>query len=56
MELWKGLGEELREMLWLASLVGALSVLGVGLAVMVALALDTWPTWTTAASALSQLA
>jgi hypothetical protein len=55
MELWKGLGEELREMIWLASLVDALSVLGVGLAVMVALALDHWPVWTAAARALSQL-
>jgi hypothetical protein len=55
MELWKGLGEELREMIWLASLVGALSVLGVGLAVMVALALDHWPVWTATARALSQL-
>jgi len=53
MELWKGLGDEVREMLWLASLVGALSVLGVGLAVIVALALDHWQTWS--ASALSQL-
>ncbi len=55
MELWKGLSEELREMIWLASLVGALSVLGVGLAVMVALALDHWPVSTAAARALSQL-
>jgi hypothetical protein len=55
MELWKSLGEELREMIWLASLVGMLSVLGVGLAVMAALVLDTWPAWTAAARALSQL-
>jgi len=55
MELWKGVGEELREMIWLASLVGALSVLGVGLAVVVALALDNWPAWTAAARALKQL-
>jgi len=53
MELWKGLGDEVREMLWLASLVGALSVLGVGLAVIVALVLDNWQTWSSAA--LSQL-
>ncbi|HEU0157912.1 MAG TPA: hypothetical protein VFR00_01300 [Hyphomicrobiaceae bacterium] len=53
MELWKGLGDELREMLWLASLVGALSVVGVGLAVLVALVLDHWQTWS--AAALSQL-
>ena len=55
MELWKGLGEDVREMIWLASLVGALSVLGVGLAVIVALALDKWPVWTAVATALSQL-
>jgi hypothetical protein len=53
MELWKGLGDEVREMLWLASLVGVLSVLGVGLAVIVALVLDNWQTWS--AAALSQL-
>jgi hypothetical protein len=53
MDLWKGLGDELREMLWLASLVGALSVVGVGLAVLVALVLDHWQTWS--AAALSQL-
>jgi hypothetical protein len=53
MELWKGLGDEVREMLWLASLVGVLSALGVGLAVIVALVLDNWQTWSNAA--LSQL-
>jgi len=56
MELWKGLTSELREMIWLASLVGALSVLGVGVAVIVALALDHWPTWSAAQLALPQLA
>jgi hypothetical protein len=53
MEHWKGLGDEVWEMLWLASLVGALSALGVGLAVIVALVLDNWQTWS--AAALSQL-
>jgi hypothetical protein len=54
--LWEGFGEDLREMIWLASLVGALSALGVGLAVMVALALDNWPAWTMAAAeALNRL-
>lgn len=48
MELWQGLGDDVREMLWLASLVGALSVLGVGLAVIVALVLDNWQTWSAA--------
>jgi len=56
MELWKGLTSELREMIWLASLVGALSVLGVGVAVIAALALDHWPTWSAAQLALTQFA
>ena len=56
MELWKGLSNELREMIWLASLVGALSVLGVGLAVIVALAVDSWPTWSAAQLALRHFA
>jgi hypothetical protein len=33
---------ELREVVWLASVVSGLSVLGVGMAVMLALALDHW--------------
>ena len=56
MQVWKGLGrglgEDVREMLWLASLVGALSVLGVGVAISVALVLDNWQTGS--ASALSR--
>jgi len=44
MELWTGVKDELREMLWLASLVGALSLLGVALAVIAAVAVDTWST------------
>ena len=56
MELWKGLTSELQELIWLASLVGALSVLGVGLAVIVALAVDHWPAWSAAQLALIQFA
>jgi hypothetical protein len=55
MATWKGLTDELREMIWLASLVGALSLLGVGLAVILAFAVDHWQTWPTAASALGHL-
>lgn len=33
---------EVREVAWLASMVGGLSILGVALAVVLALALDTW--------------
>ena len=33
---------ELREVAWLASMVGGLSILGVVLAVALALAFDTW--------------
>lgn len=36
--MWNGLWEELREMMWLASVIGGLSVLGVGLAVALAAA------------------
>ena len=35
-EIWKAVGDELREIVWLASTVGALSVAGVGLAVLLA--------------------
>ena len=38
MRLWRALHDELREILWLASIVSGLSVLGVGLAVVLALA------------------
>jgi hypothetical protein len=34
--MWKSLIEEVRELLWLASLVGGLSAVGVGLAVALA--------------------
>lgn len=35
-ERWKAVFDELREIAWLASMVGALSVAGVGLAVVLA--------------------
>lgn len=38
MRTWNGLWSELREIAWLASIVAALSVAGVGLAVAVVLA------------------
>lgn len=37
------LQQEMREVVWLASMVGGLSVASVGLAVVVALAMDGWP-------------
>jgi hypothetical protein len=39
MRIWSTLRNELREIVWLASMVGGLSALGVGLAVTLALAL-----------------
>jgi hypothetical protein len=39
MSIWSTLRDELREIAWLASIVSGLSVLGVGLAVTLALAL-----------------
>jgi hypothetical protein len=36
--MWKSLFDELREMIWLASMIGGLSALGVGLAVALAAA------------------
>jgi hypothetical protein len=39
MSVWKTVREEVREVLWLASVVGALSAIGIGLAVMVGVAL-----------------
>jgi hypothetical protein len=38
MSVWNTVRQEAREIAWLASVVGGLSVLGVGLAVVVALA------------------
>jgi hypothetical protein len=46
MEIWN----EVREVAWLASIVGALSILGVGLALAAAWAMEGWP-----ASLLSQV-
>jgi hypothetical protein len=37
-EMWNTLREELREMAWLASVIGGLSMLGVGIAVALAAA------------------
>lgn len=39
MRIWSALRSELREIVWLASMVGGLSVAGVGLAVTLAFAL-----------------
>jgi ligand-binding sensor domain-containing protein len=41
--------EEVREVLWLASIVWGLSILGVALAVVLALAMDNWLSWGPAA-------
>jgi hypothetical protein len=38
MSFWNTVGQEIREVAWLASVVGGLSMLGVGLAVIVAIA------------------
>jgi hypothetical protein len=38
MSFWNTIQQEIREVVWLASVVGGLSVLGVGLAVVVAMA------------------
>lgn len=43
MSVWSTIREEMREVVWLASVVGGLSTLGVGLAVAAAFALDGWP-------------
>jgi hypothetical protein len=42
MKAWHALKDEFREVVWLASVVWGLSVLGVGLAVVLALTLDSW--------------
>jgi hypothetical protein len=39
MSFWRTVRDEVREVIWLASVVGALSVLGITLAVVVRLAL-----------------
>ena len=45
MSTWTTWRSEVREVVWLASVVGGLSVLGVGMAVGLALALDHWASW-----------
>ena len=45
MSIWSNVRDELREIAWLASIISGLSVLGVGLAVTLALALDSWSSW-----------
>lgn len=42
MRVWQGVWVELREVVWLASVVSGLSIAGVGLAVALALAFDGW--------------
>jgi hypothetical protein len=41
MSFWKTVRDEVREVLWLASVVGGLSVIGITLAVMVGVVLHT---------------
>jgi hypothetical protein len=41
--VWNSLGEELREIVWLASIVGGLSIVGVTLAVLLSQALARLP-------------
>jgi hypothetical protein len=41
--VWNSLGEELREIVWLASIVGGLSIMGVTLAVILSQALARLP-------------
>jgi hypothetical protein len=42
MRIYKGMAAEAREVLWLASIVSGLSVLGVAVAVILVLILDGW--------------
>ncbi len=42
MSSWNALKTELQEVVWLASIIGGLSVLGVGAAVALAVAFDMW--------------
>jgi hypothetical protein len=41
--VWSVVRRETREVVWLASIVGGLSMLGVGLALAVVLVMDGWP-------------
>ncbi len=51
MSSWSTFRDELREIAWLASIVGGLSVLGVGLAVTLVLTLDSWGSWVSESAA-----
>jgi hypothetical protein len=42
MDFWSVLREEIREVVWLASVIWGLSVIGVGLAVMLAFVMNDW--------------
>jgi hypothetical protein len=50
MSNWNTFRGELREIAWLASVIGGLSVLGVGLAVTLVLTLDSWASWVSASA------
>ena len=45
MRIVSAIGREVNEIAWVAVFAGALSVLGVGLAIALAIALDTWLPW-----------
>jgi hypothetical protein len=45
MASWHIFRGELREIAWLVSVIGGLSVLGVGLAVTLVLGIDSWASW-----------
>ena len=51
MSNWNSFRGELREIVWLASVVGGLSVLGVALAATLVLTFDSSGTWWISASA-----
>ena len=42
MRIWQSVWRELREVVWLATVLWGLSIAAVGLAIALALALDTW--------------
>lgn len=42
MGFWNAAREEIREIVWLASVIWGLSVIGVGLAVMLAFLMNDW--------------
>lgn len=43
MGVWSVVRRETREVVWLASIVSGLSMLGVGLALVAVLVMDGWP-------------